>query len=121
MKEREDDLMDDDLRDTVPALPVKSKNPIADLRKATTLELEVRKYAVLSPDPLVRDDGYFGLKIEQGIAKRVTPELDQESARKWLAAARRSAERGTVFPSFCKKGHVCALPGICERWFGGGE
>jgi len=89
-------------RETVRAMPVPSRNPIAEERDRS-------RYAIL------RLDGpcFAGLSIEDGVANRITPDMNEEDARRWLSKAQSSAVHGTVFPTFCKKGHLRDTRTVC--------
>lgn len=103
-------MAEDALRDTVPAPPVPSTNPVADLRKALANERREAKYVILASD---RHNAWAGLEITDGIARRITPEVNEDTARVWLGRARYAAVHGTMNPSFCQRGHLQETIGLC--------
>lgn len=94
-------------RETVPAPPVESTNPIDVERKRN-------RYAILEQEPLERHCGFWGLEVVDGIARRVTPMIDEEVALLWLMRARSSVTYGSAFPEFCERRHLRETPGLCD-------
>jgi len=101
------------LGDTIPAPPVPSTNPVADLRKALEDERRAARYVVLGSEPLDRHNAWAGFEIKDGIARRITPEVNEDTAHAWLGRARHAALHGTMFPSFCQRGHLQETIGLC--------
>jgi hypothetical protein len=107
-----------DLPDTIPAPPVPSTNPTAELRR----ELEESTVA-LRQSGFFGDDVFIGMRRVPGISgvyDDVTPSLSAAAAVEWLRVARLSVTDGTMFPEFCVKGHLKETVGICGTCLKGG-
>lgn len=107
-------------RDTVPAPPVASSNPTAELRKS----IEASDVVVRRTKSSWGGDGggWVGMKRrEAGIYEDVTPELTADAAMEWLRRARLSIREGTVFPAFCRNGHLKETYGVCATCLRGGR
>jgi hypothetical protein len=107
-----------DLPDTIPAPPVPSINPTAELRR----ELEESSVAVRRSG-FMGDDVLIGMRRAPGtigLYEDVTPSLSTAAAIEWLRVARLSVTQGTMFPEFCVKGHLKETVGICGRCLKGG-
>jgi hypothetical protein len=104
-------LMSDN-EDTIPAPPVPSTNPIAELRR--TLE-ESRVNIRSTPTR------FHGVKLmEDGTFHDVTPPIYHKNvAEEWLQRARFAITYGTMFPDFCQKGHLKTTRGLCGMCLSG--
>ena len=102
-------MSDLDERDTVPAPPVPSTNPTAELRR----RLDASTIAIFQS--LVMPGKFSGVVIAHGIGTSYTPLMEPTRARQWLEAARGAAVRGEWIPTICRLGHIMDTPGMCGR------
>jgi hypothetical protein len=105
-------------RDTIPAPPVLSNNPIAREREEAVIAMSNLKYDLRAASvAIVEIDKWRwrGLTIKNGVANFYTMELSEEEARQWLKAAVPAARRGAWVPTVCPR---CAKPrtspSMCE-------
>jgi hypothetical protein len=104
--------MSEEERDTIPAPPVPSTNPMADLRR----ELEESRVAIRHTP--TRFHGI--MRRVDGVYHDVTPPIYHlDIAEEWQRRARHSISYGSSFPSFCLKGHLKETPGICGSCLSG--
>jgi hypothetical protein len=99
-------------RDTVPAPPVPSTNPIAELRR----ELEESRVNIRSTPTR-----YHGVQqMDDGTMHDMTPPIFKfEIAQEWIRRARHSISYGSAFPDFCRGNHLQTTPGLCEQCLSG--
>jgi hypothetical protein len=105
-------MNDRDQRDTVPAMPVPSRNPIAEMREQLEGNVRERSVAIMEDQPHI----WVGLVIDDnGRATRYTVPLMEDEAQAWLLVARRRAWHGAWIPTVCPKcDSIRISPGICE-------
>jgi len=99
-------------RDTVPAPPVPSTNPTADMRKG--LEANVREKSVA----IMRSGWglWRGVTIEDHVVTAYTIELDDDEAHQWLRAAKNAARAGAWIPTVCPRcAHPRDTPDLCSK------
>jgi hypothetical protein len=100
--------------DTIPAPPVPSVNPVAELRR------QVDESAVaLRRVPSLGEQRFVGMQSIGPYFDDVTPYMDPKDAFAWLAGARAAITGGSVPPEFCINGHLKTTPGLCGHCLGG--
>jgi hypothetical protein len=110
-------MAEDTLRDTVPAPPVPSTNPTADLRR----KLEQGYAGVREDANAVGPVRFVCMKRIESIFYDVSPRVTKETAYAWLTAARLALTDGTMEPEFCQKGHLKVTHGLCGTCLTGGR
>jgi hypothetical protein len=95
-------------RDTIPAPPVPSVNPVAELRRQVDESaVAVRRVTSLG------DQRYVGMQSMGFWFDDVTPHMDSDDACAWLSAARAAITHGSVPPEFCINRHLKTTTGLC--------
>ena len=104
-------------KDTIPAPPVESVNPVAELRRQVDESaVALRRVSVLG------GYRYVGMQVKLGsYFEDVTPHMVDVDAYAWLSRARASISCGTVFPEFCINAHLKTTPGLCAVCLNGGK
>ena len=101
-------------KDTIPAPPVESVNPVAELRRQVDEgAVALRRVTTLG------GWSYVGMQSIGVYFTDVTPHMEPEDAFKWLSGAKYSITSGGAFPSFCINGHLKTTPGVCGHCLGG--
>ena len=107
--------MSDDI-DTIPAPPVPSTNPTAELRR----KLDESYAGIREDTPAIGPVRFVCMKRIEGIFYDVSGRVTRHTAYAWLTAARLAITDGTVPPEFCQKGHLKTTTGLCGTCLTGG-